>query len=169
MDPAPFKLVPFEDYEAIIFTNPKQLKDCIGEHASYKVNVFQSADKEFMIFRYFEAEDEDAVLPDHIWSRIFFGPSFGEGTQMLQHGLLSIPLCVINGANEDSVFEVQNDGIVAFEVNGDVKLGKALYLWMKEHSPEHIFRVLGEQIIEGYMGGLQGGDARKFLINTIEL
>jgi len=163
----PFKFLDFDDYAAIQFTGAKSLKDCVCVNGRYEVLLYkvEDVDKEYMIFKYYEKEDEEAVLPDHIWSRIFIGPAFGEGTQMLQHGLLSVPLIVINAGNEESVFEVINDGIVAFEINGDKEIGKSLYLWMKNNTLEYVFEKLGQEIIEGYINGLSGGDAKDFLIN----
>lgn len=165
----PFKMLDFDEYAAIeIAGQIKRLKDCNCKNGKYEVSLYKTdtEGREFMIFKYFEEGDEDAILPDHIWSKIFIGPSFGEGTQMLQHGLLSVPLCVVNGANEGSIYEVINDGIVAFEVNGDRELGKNLYLWMKNNTIEYVFQRLGEEIIDGYVSQLQGGDAKKLLINN---
>jgi hypothetical protein len=162
----PFKFLDFDDLEAIKFAGARRLKDCICPNGAYRVYLFKAdgQEKEFMIFAYYEPGDDEAVLPDHIWSRILIGPSFGEGTQMLQHGLLSMPLMVINSINEESIMEVQNDGIVAFEVNGDKEVGKSLYLWMKNHEIEHVFKRLGEQIIDTYVSQLNGGEAKRLLI-----
>lgn len=166
----PFKMLDFDDFAALEFAGAKRLKDCVCPNGRYETLVYKTdseVGKEFLIFRYYDKDDEEAVLPDHIWSRIFIGPAFGEGTEMLQHGLLSVPLCVVNGANEESVYEINNDGIVAFEVNGDKEVGKSLYLWMKENTIEYVFKRLGEEIIDGYKSALQGGDARHFLINPV--
>lgn len=162
-----FKFLDYENFNAIDFAGAKTLRDCICRNGRYQVKLFavEDQEKEYMIFRYYEKDDEEALLPDHIWSRIFIGPAFGEGTQMLQHGLLSVPLCVINIGNEGSVFEVQNDGIVAFEVNFDKEVGKNIYLWMKSHTIEYVFERLGQEIIDGYIKGLSGGEAVNFLIN----
>ena len=164
----PFKFLDFDDFSAIQFAGAKKLRDCICPNGRYEVVLFNSEtqEKEFMIFRYYDPKDEEAVLPDHIWSRIFIGPSFGEGTQILQHGLLSIPLCVVNENNEQSILEINNDGIVAFEVNGDKDLGRNLYIWMKENTLEYVFERLGKEIIDSYIGSLSAGDAKSFLINN---
>lgn len=163
----PFKFLDYGDYEAITIAGVKRLKDCIAVNATYEVVVYKSdiGGREFLIFKYYDPSDDEAVLPDHIWSRIFIGPAFGEGSEMLQHGLLCAPLVVINGHNEESVVEIQNDGIVAFEVNGDVKVGKKVYLWMKQHTTEEVFTTLGEEIIRQYRESLiGGGSAKDFLV-----
>lgn len=168
----PFKMIDYEEMEAILYSaDCKALKDLKSVDAHYHVYSFGQVfiDKEFLIFQYYEPRDEDEeedLLPEHIWSRIIIGPSFGEGTQVLQHGMLTLPLIVINEHNSRSIVEVVNDGIVAFEVNGNRELAKEVYLWMKENTVEYVFKRLGENIIDGYAKGLLGGDAKEFLINT---
>ena len=166
----PFKLLDIEELEAVLYTDGcKPLKDLKSVDAQYRVYSYKNEVKDFLIFQYYEMRDEteDNLLPDHIWSRILIGPAFGEGTQVLQHGLLTMPLIVINEHNGNSIVEIINDGIVAFEVNGDRELAKEVYKWMKESPLEYAWKRLGEEIIDGYIKGLMGGDAKKFLINTL--
>lgn len=170
---APFKFLDAEDLEALLMSaDTKVLKDLKSVDGNY--HLFSHAQpisgNELLIFQYYvpndDEEGEEGILPDNIWSRIFIGPAFGEGTQVLQHGMLTFPLIVVNEHNANSIVEIVNDGIVAFEVNGDRELAKNTYLWIKNTSIEGVFQRLGEEIIAAYSNGLMGGEAKKFLINT---
>jgi hypothetical protein len=170
---APFKFLDAEELEALLMSSDtKTLKDVQSVDGNYHMfsHVQPLSGGELLIFQYYvpslDDEDDEGVLPDNIWSRIFIGPSFGEGTQVLQHGMLTFPLIVVNEHNANSIVEIVNDGIVAFEVNGDRELAKNTYLWMKKTPVEGVFQRLGEEVIAAYMNGLMGGEAKKFLINT---
>ena len=170
---APFRMLELEEMEAILFSaNCKALKDVQSVDGNYHMYSHKTdllEEREFLIFQYYVPDDEDGILPDNIWSRIFVGPAFGEGTQVLQHGLLTFPLIVINEHNGNSIVEIVNDGAVAFEVNGDKELAKKVYLWMKQNTIEHVFRALGERIIGKYTEQIIGGEAAKYLINADKL
>lgn len=166
----PFIFLEAEELDAMqTGVDCRELRDLKSVDGNYHVYLFKTdipSEKEYMVFQYYDPEDEDGgYLPDNIWSRIFIGPSFGEGTQLIQHGLLTIPLIVINEHNDSSIVEIKNDGIIAFEINGNKELGKKAYLWMKQTKVEDIFRILGEQIIDLYVSSTLGGGASRFLIN----
>ena len=172
---AAFKFLDAEDLEALLLSaDTKVLKDMESVDGHYHVfsHVRPITGGELLIFQYYvpttglDDDEDEGVLPDNIWSRIFIGPAFGEGTQVVQHGMLTFPLIVVNEHNANSIVEVVNDGIVAFEVNGDRELAKSMYLWMKQNTVEAVFKKLGEELIDSYIRGLMGGEAKKFLINT---
>lgn len=163
---APFRLLEHFDLEELIDkfeVHPRILKaqDCF-----YEVFIFKDAKQEETVLRYFQKEEtgeRDYLLPDHIWQRMIFAPPVGMGTQLVNSDKLLLPICVINGENEEDIQEIFNDGIVSFRTDHDREKLNHVINWAKSCSAQDFFVTLGRSVYNGYIAAHSKGGASEYL------